>query len=546
MALDYTAFRRDQNGRRPARMAYDISLQPLHRWFLAVLLVGVYLLPGLAILPKLGIEVDEALITNAIYEGGAPLYSWHFGGTEIPIMILTYLGALKAWVYNAIFLIWAPSELSLRLPTLLLGVPTIWLFWKLLRDVLNERAAWIGAALLATDTVFLLTETIDFGFVALQQFLKLGGLVLLLKFFRNGRSAWLAGGFFLFGVGVWDKALFGWILVGLAAAALAIYPREVLARISWRNAAIASAALTLGAFPFLAYNIARPAETLRANANLQSGNSLGKVVLAHMTMNGSVGFGFFVASEAGPKPGIPRSRTARVAFQISRWFGGPEANLTAIAFVLCLLVLPFARPVWRPVAFALVFMLVTWLQMAFTSGAGAAAHHVILLWPAHFFVMAAIFAQWRWAAVPAVLVCASSLLVSNQTYVELMQNGPGLRWTDAIRPLTSVIEKQKAHYIIAIDWGVVETFHLLTEGAVPLAYRTTGDSDSAALLNLTADDQNVFVSHTAGNEILTGSAQRLIAIAATGNRERVLIETIFDRNGRAMFELFSFRGKAAR
>jgi hypothetical protein len=265
-------------------------------------------------------------------------------------------------------------------------------------------------------------------------------------------------------------------------------------------------------------------------------------------MNGSVGFGFFTAVEAGPKPGFPRSIAARAAFQLSRWFGQPEANLTSIAFVASLLALPFARAVWRPVAFAVIFMIVTWLQMALTSGAGAAAHHVILFWPAHFFVIAAVLSQWRWTPGIAVALCASALLVSNQTYVELIRNGPGLRWTDAIRPLTDVLEKQKAKNRIAIDWGIVESFTLLTEGSVPLVYRPTNDPklESRFLLPLVADEQNIFVNHTAANEIFIGGTKRLNEIAAADNRERTLLETVYDRNGRAIFEVFRYRAKAAK
>jgi len=528
-------------------MAYDISLRTTHRWLLAILIAIVFLLPGLAILPRLGVEVDEALITNAIFEGGAPIYAWHFGGVEIPVMLLSYLGALKAWIYNAIFAVWTPSEISLRLPTLLLGLLTLWLAWKLIDRVVGERAAWIGTALLATDTAFLLTETIDFGPVAIQHVLKIGGVLLVLRFFDSGRVAWLGAGFFLFGVGIWDKALFGWILVGLAVAAFAVYPREVLARVTLRNAGVAAAGLLIGAFPFLAYNVSRPGETLRANATLQSGDAIGKSVLVHATMNGSVGFGFFVAGDTGPKPGNPVTFLERAAFQVSRWSGHPHSNLTEYAFLLSLLALPFAREVWRPVAFAVVFMLVTWLQMIYTSGAGAAAHHVILFWPAHLFVIAAVLAQWRWGALIALVLCVSSLAVSNQTFVELVRNGPGLRWTDAIRPLTNVLAAQKARHLIAIDWGIVETVQLLSEGNTPLVYTPAADPnpDAKTLLYLAAEERNVFVTHTAGNEIRAGAAQRLSEIATGYNRERVQIETVYDRNGRAIFELFRYRPKAA-
>ncbi len=523
-------------------------MRPIHRWLLASVFAAAFLLPGLAIIPRLGIEVDEALITNGIFEGGSPLYSWNFGGVEIPVMILSYLGATKTWLFNGIFAIWPPSEMPVRLPTLLMGLATLSLFWRLLRDVAGERAAWIGAALLATDTAFLLTETIDFGFVALQHLFKLGGILLLLRFCRDGRRIWLALGFFLFGVGLWDKALFVWVFVGLAAAALTIYPREVLKRLSWQNVLVATLGLGLGALPLLTYNIAKPAETLRANANVQTVDALGKSVLIHATMSGTVGFGFFVAEEPGPKPGQPHSMIERAAFRVSRWCGSLRVNVTEVAFLLSLLAVPFLRSIRRPALFAFVFMAVTWLQMAVTAGAGAAAHHVILLWPAHLFVIALVLAQSRFGPYVAALVCVVGLLVTNQTFVDLVRNGPGLRWTDAIRPLTEALQKQKAANLVALDWGIVETVELLTEGSCRLTFAGADDlaSDNKQLVHIVTNENNIFVTHTAGNEIRAGGATRLGEIAAGYNRERVLLQTIYDRNGRAVFEIFRFRPKASR
>ena len=37
---------------------------------------------GMLFVPRLGIEVDEALVTSAIYDHGNPWYSWHFGDDE--------------------------------------------------------------------------------------------------------------------------------------------------------------------------------------------------------------------------------------------------------------------------------------------------------------------------------------------------------------------------------------------------------------------------------------------------------------------------------
>src|SRR5580658_9130156 len=69
-----------------------------------------------------GIEADEALVTNPA------LYSWH----SIPLMDISYLGALKSWFYIALFSFVKPGAVSLRTPTVLLGAVAIWLFFLLL------------------------------------------------------------------------------------------------------------------------------------------------------------------------------------------------------------------------------------------------------------------------------------------------------------------------------------------------------------------------------------------------------------------------------
>src|SRR5215469_4705157 len=89
---------------------------------------------GLALLfaRRLGIEADEAMIANGIYRHGQPLYSWKFGAYEIPVMLLSYLGALKTWLMNPYFAVWRPGPVSLRVPAILAGAATLWLFFALL------------------------------------------------------------------------------------------------------------------------------------------------------------------------------------------------------------------------------------------------------------------------------------------------------------------------------------------------------------------------------------------------------------------------------
>ncbi len=128
----------------------------------------------------------------------------------------------------------------------------------------------------------------------------------------------------------------------------------------------------------------------------------------------------------------------------------------------------------RPLIFALLFLVLTWLQMFFTAGAGGAVHHVVLLWPFHLFVIAAVLSAVRarlgsWISVVLTgLLCVSNLLVVNEYYVAVIRNGPGVRWTDAFSPLTDSLYKAKSPRIITADWGILETLNLLSEGELPV------------------------------------------------------------------------------
>ncbi len=202
-------------------------------WLAAI--AGAFFAAGMLFVPRLGIEADEAILGNGIYEFGAPWYAWKIGGSELPVMMMSYLGALKTWIYSLLFAVTQPSAVSLRLPTMLLAAATLWLFFGLLDRTVSRRAAWIGVALLACDCSYLLLNIPDFGFVTLQFFFKLSAMLLILRFHRGGSRWALAGGFFLIGLALWDKAVFLWVLFGLAVATVAVFPREVRRSLTVRN-----------------------------------------------------------------------------------------------------------------------------------------------------------------------------------------------------------------------------------------------------------------------------------------------------------------------
>jgi hypothetical protein len=498
---------------------------------------------GLLFIPRLGIEVDEALVANGIYAHGSPLYSWSVGGMEIPVMLISYLGALKTWMYSVLFIFFEPRPMSLRLPTLLLAAGSLWLFFSLLDRTVSRRAAWIGTLLLATDTSYLLMNAVDYGPVTLQFVFKLAALVLLAKFHQSGSRMQLAGAFFWLGLAMWDKAVFAWVLFGLGAGVLVVFPRAVFAELTWRNIRMAAIAMVAGALPLIIYNVARPLETLRANAQVEQLAVLGKSIILTRTMDGSVLFGFMTAFDAGATPGEPGHWYQRLSFAVSDVLGAPHSSLVlwATCAAVLSLVLLWRTPARKPILFGLVVCVATWLPMVLTAGAGAAAQHVILLWPFHLLMIAAAVDRLPRAAAigVTVLLCGSSLVVTNQYYAELIRNGPTMRWTDAMDPLHRSLTDMHAQRIYVADWGIIETMNLLSEGALPIRTAELGSDES--IRAMLRDSRSVFVAHAKGAAIHPSERAALEDLAQREEYLEEPVATIADRNGRPAFDVFRFR-----
>lgn len=526
----------------------------------AVLICCVYfLVSGGSIIPYPGVQNDEALFGEALYKPIAAPGVLDVFGHRIPIMLMTYLGCLKSWMYKPLFKLWPPSAMSIRVPVLLVGVITIWLFWLLARKAVGNRAAAVGTILLATDSTFLLTTCFDWGPVALQHFLMIAGVLALISFYQTRREKMLALGFFLFGLGLWDKALFSWVLGGLGLATLLVFPLELWTQLSWRRLTIAGLSLTIGAFPLLCYNVQQDGITFRGNAKFSRQDLGQKLAALRATADGSAFFGYMV-----PATDIRDARNAETVLQrasvtLSRTTGNPRSNFAAYAFVLALVTLPL---LWRtqarkPMLFSLLLMIAVWLQMAFTKGAGTGAHHMVLMWPWPMFFIAAGFAEaslhFRRAGVAVLagillILAARNCFVTNQFLSELIQDGPATVWTDAIFPLADYLRSYTSTDIYTVDWGTNNSLRLLDRGTLRLQEATFAilkdppDAlDRSFLRQMITNNNALIIAHTTPFEAFKGINDRLGTIASGLNYQQQLMATIYDYEGRPVFQLVKYQ-----
>jgi hypothetical protein len=523
-----------------------------------------FFLSGRAFIPHLGLQNDEALFGGAFFEPKGAIFSQTFPQLRFPLMLMSYLGTCKAWMYRQIFRAVRPSLSSIRVPMLLAGVATIWLFDKLLRRIAGARAAVLGTSLLAADSIFLLTDSFDWGPVALQHLLVVGGLCLVLRFYHEQNHFALAGSFFLFGLGMWDKALMIWMLSGMGLAALLTFPRQVFASITLKRIGIAVLAFALGALPLIVYNVESQWATFRGNTSFDFGDIPGKARLLAGSLTGDALFGWMVAEDhEPPKPHPPASALERAANRISEAAGHPRRNLMIFALAAALLLAPLANSgERRAIVFAVTAMAVAWGQMAITRNAGGSVHHAVLIWPLPHMVVAISLAaaSRRLGRVgkPAlvavgVLLVGSNFLVMNQYYVQTMRNGGSLNWNDSIVTLADYMKDSPSSNVFCVDWGIVDSLRLLSRGRIPVRV----GSDPVSKPELTAEDREIvrswlkepdhwFIAHTEGNEFFPGVNAKLVKLAGEMGYEREMLRIVGDRFGRNMFEVYHFRPAVAK
>jgi 4-amino-4-deoxy-L-arabinose transferase-like glycosyltransferase len=533
---------------RPVHVAWGISL--------------LFFLAGQAFITRVGVEADEALIFSPLLEPREAVYLRLFHH-PFPVLLMSYLGTLKTLIYNPILHVFGNSLWALREPVLLAGAATIGLFFLILRRASGERAALIGCGILATDSMYLITNCYDWGPVALQHLLLLSGTLLALRFCEDKKLWPLAGAFFLWGLALWDKALSIWMLSSMGLAAVLIFPRYLVALTTRRRVAIALLAFILGGFPLLRFNLKTHWSTFRGNFTRDQ-HFYRKVPYFLNTLDGEGLFGWMMPfpKDQVPAPHVPDSHLTAVSAEISSLAGHPTQDWMIYATELALLLIPLARGRdLRTLLFCLVVLVGSWLQMALTAGAGGAVHHTVLLWPLPQAIVAVSLASASRrlgragkpvAALVAAALMISNALVLNEYYAVLWRSGAVRAWSPAILPLSDSLKRIPAGHVFAADWGILDPLRFLNFGKLPL-YDATDPIDKPALEP--ADERrlagmldipdSVYILHTKEAEQFPDIRDKLLRFAAEHGFDREVLAQISDGFGRQVFEVCRFSKAAA-
>ena len=525
--------------------------------YAVLMAAALFLFLAVVLLPYPGLQNDECLFAQPYYGATAEDMKIHLFRRDVTLMLMSYLGTVKTLVFKPILKMWAPSVWSIRFPGLVTGAATIWMFGLLLYRLAGPFAAIAGAFLLALDPSYILTTVFDWGPVAIQHFCLVGGVLALNAFYRSGSRWMLAAGFGLLGLGMWDKALFSWMLSGLVVASCLFLLKEIWRRLTLLNVAIAVGAFLLGAAPLLIYNVRTDLETFRGNTKFVPNEIWPKTIQVRHTLDGSGLFGYLTHEEWDDSPRQPENGIERFSTALRHFAGYRRQGWLGYALLLALVCVPFWTTRWKIMAFASVVMVVAWLMMASVSGAGGATHHVVLLWPVPQLLVAVGLATavanrkilWRWAAGGlVVVVCLQNTLVTNQYLYSFQLVGAGSSWTDAIFPLKDALVRLHPEHVNQMDWGAEFNILALTRGKMDIRWgaepgdREVPNANDLRLLTYFLDSaaESVWVEHREPIEVTSGSAKRFAKRALDMGYGKQELEVIRDRNGREMFVIYRF------
>ncbi len=503
------------------------STRTLFVYCAAILLCVLFFAQGYLFIRQTGLEEDEVLSLASILK---PVEATGWFG-KLPIMIETYAGTVEALVYREIFRAVPPGPYSVRLPVLLLGTLTLFLFFLFFRMTLGDAAALIATALLAADPMYVITTVLNFGMNAVQHFLAAIVLPLFVLYHRRGDERLLKAAFFVCGLALWDKFTFVWLMAGLAVGVAAVFWTELRTHLTWRNLKTAIAWGALGAAPLVYFNIIAPGATLRAGTRVQAAAVERAAVMQH-SLDGSALFGWLTRQDAGTPLREPSTALEQAGVALSRATGQMEHHGLLIACIASLLM-------WRnkAVRFCPIAFFAGWLAMLpFPMGAGG-SHHVLQLWPLpQMMVAAAVVSIPRVTGAMAMALSAPLViwcgLVTNEYYAQIVTRGNLPNWSDAIEPLRQKLAETPAAGILSVDWGIMGPLRVLGRGDLPLRFWS---ADQARTL---AENPNfLFVRYV---DRAGCKDEKFAALRGTGFKEEVVAD-IADRNGRPVYRVTRYQ-----
>ena len=525
----------------------------MHRWLLLSLLL-LFLALSLYQLDLPGLHYDEAFEavptmqllrrqpTQPFRNSAITLF-----GRQFPLTTQDYIGALNTYGLLPFVALGGPTTISLRLYSLAIALATLWLAYGFTVYFSHSQpAGLVTVAWLAVNPTFIFWSRQGIFVTAITTLIGLAAAWSWLAWWRTGRYrfAWL--GAFLFGLGLYAKLLFIWlvgamvVIFGLTALAKRLSSGQL-----WRQTGLSISRLAglllagaLGCWPLILYN-------------LQTGGTFKSIA-----ENADVSY--YGVNNADILTNLGQ-RIEQFGILLSGghlWYlGDVYANILAVAIFVILFLAGLgltwpvgkrAKPAEAKILLPYLLIGLVLLQSVMTVSALWITHFALLMvWPAIALAvtwahLAGRFQQRRLLKAGLYLLLGLLLvgeLRATLSYHQALARSGGLgSHSDAVYDLATWLQDNQTAPAIAMDWGLAAPVIYLSGGAVNVVevfgygWQTNDRFNQFIEPHLTP--QAAIFLWRAPDEIIFDRSEAFKAIYRPQQLEETILAAFYERSGR--------------
>ena len=190
---------------------YIIYYLNINIYYLYVLLLAFFVFISSLYLDFPAFYYDEVLFYNAAV--GAPtdlfIYKKLF---NVPILLMPYIGALKAWLYIPIFYLFETTYYSVRLPSIIIVAVSLFFLICLVHKMFGAQIAFLSAIMFIFNPNIIFHARLDWGPTSLMFLFRNLMFFCGYLYTYNRKPYFLLFAFLFAALGVFDKLNFVWLL----------------------------------------------------------------------------------------------------------------------------------------------------------------------------------------------------------------------------------------------------------------------------------------------------------------------------------------------
>ena len=498
-----------------------------------------------------GLYMDEVDFVNAARGGPDDTMIYKRLG-PVPLLIMPYIGALKAWIYAPVFWLFGVSALTIRLPAILIAALTLLIFFQLTQSRIGGVWAIAAIWLMALDPVNLFTSRLDWGPTVLMHFFQAALLALWFSY-RDMPKLWkLVLICICAGLGFFDKFNFIWLILAFIVAVALCYP-DTLKNLWISSSRFARAVagvlllIGIGATLFLVLPILHLRGASLPPMNLKARWD----GLLSTLWSGAIAYLIF-DSDSWVISFVPFWLIVTDCYLAlaSLFFIGPEAE---------------ARENRRRGLFLLLISFLIFMQIVVTPQAGG-PHHYSMIFPlpilAFVFLAQPLYNQLatknlrRFAALLLISAAACMFVVNVHNTLRFLtrlrthsQYDP--RWSPAIYSLSDYINAHgfEVQSVISTDWGLHNQLHALAPEKLQSRMRDSWpmfktletesrEQQTAALSQIFPKGKSLALTFAATKETFPEARRNFLASLASHPELKCRLVKEFWCNGEKIYEVY--------